>query len=117
MISDVSIHRPQERSNFRVEVSGWDASETFFYEKSILCADGEAQQICLNATLRKGSVIFVRLLRPVQSDENFPILYMVMENLPVDTNGRTMNTVKRMHPTPSYRQTVTAIDEHRRHVA
>jgi hypothetical protein len=114
---EVLEQQPQHSSNCRVEVSGWDASENFFCEKAVLFTDGITHQLCVHAILRKGSVVFVQLLQPFDSDENFPIPYLVAENLSFEMNGRTMVAITRMHPTPSYRQTVTRIDDHRRYVA
>jgi hypothetical protein len=114
---EVRAHAHQGPTNYRVEVSGWDASEAFFCEKTTLYMQAEAHQICLCATLHKGAVVFVRLLQHFEGDDSFPIPYLVAENLPVEMNGRAMVSITRMHPTPSYRQSVTSIADHRRHVA
>jgi len=56
----------------RVEVSGWDARENFFVEKTSL--DGREQSgktVALRATLRLDSELFVRLLRPLVAEPTF----------------------------------------------
>ncbi len=94
----------QQSSNYRVEVSGWDATEAFFLENTILFWDSTKQEISLRSRLREGTVIFVRLLQPFSSEENFPIPYVVSKNLPMEIDGRITVSISRLHPTPSYRQ-------------
>jgi hypothetical protein len=96
----------QQPSNYRVEVSGWDAFENFFLERTVLYWQDASQQICLRARLREGAVVFVRLVQPFDSEENFPVPYVVAKNLPLEMDGRASIAISRMHPTPSYRQAI-----------
>lgn len=54
----------ENTNSYRVEVSGWDASEKFFVEKTALTWGGdEKKEINLRSSLREGSVVFVHLLQ------------------------------------------------------
>jgi hypothetical protein len=97
-------HRP---SNYRVEVSGWDAMETFFLEKTVLYWDAAGHQLSLRARMREGTVVFVQLLQPFENEENFPVPYVVAKNLPVEMDGRVSVSISRLHPKPSFRQVTT----------
>jgi hypothetical protein len=49
-------------SSYHVEVSGWDASDAFFVEKTTLdWSGGDKKEISLRSTLCEGRVVFVRL--------------------------------------------------------
>ena len=99
----------QPSSSYRVEVSGWDATQSFFLEKATLCWDIAGQQISLRARLREGTVVFVRLLQSPESEENFPIPYVVSKNLPIEIDSRVTISITRMHPTPSYKKSVATL--------
>jgi hypothetical protein len=59
---------------YRVEVSGWDAKENFFVEKTSLdWRELEAKTVALHAAVRLDSVLFVRLLRPLGGAAAFPV--------------------------------------------
>ena len=61
-------------NSYRVEVSGWDASENFFVEKTMLnWGRDEKKELQLRSAIREGSVVFVRLLQPLASGNNFPV--------------------------------------------
>lgn len=100
----------RELSNDRVEVSGWDAAESFFMEKTILYWNKTHQEIVLRPRLREGTMVFVRLTQPFEGEENFPVPYVVTKNLPIEIDGRTTVSIARLHPKPSYRQEVEASD-------
>lgn len=64
-------------NTYRVEVSGWDSSETFFVEKTALTWERDAEkQIILKSNLREGCVVFVRLIQPVLPN-TVPVAYQV----------------------------------------
>jgi hypothetical protein len=109
--------KAQQPSNYRVEVSGWDALESFFLEKTVLYSDSAGPQICLRARLREGSVVFVRPVQPFASDDDFPVPYVAIKNLPLEMDGRVSISIARLHPQPSFRQTVSIINSPRLHVA
>src|SRR5271168_800220 len=59
---------------YRVEVSGWDAKENFFVEKTSLeWGEREGKTVALHAAVRVDSVLFVRLLRPLGGGADFPV--------------------------------------------
>jgi hypothetical protein len=59
---------------YRVEVSGWDAKENFFVEKTSLdWKEREGKTVALHVAVRVDSVLFVRLLRPLGGGEDFPV--------------------------------------------
>src|SRR5208282_283552 len=58
----------------RVEVSGWDAKENFFVEKTSLdWKEREGKTVTLHVAVRVDSVLFVRLLRPLGGGADFPV--------------------------------------------
>jgi hypothetical protein len=57
-----------------VEVSGWDAKENFFVEKTSLdWREHEGKTVALHAAVRLDCVLFVRLLRPLGGGADFPV--------------------------------------------
>lgn len=65
-------------NSYRVEVSGWDAKENFFVEKTMLDWRAERyREVSLQSRVRQGAVVFVRLLRPLATESDFPIAYQV----------------------------------------
>jgi len=61
---------------YRVEVSGWDSSQTFFVEKTELeWSEESGKQITLNRALRDNAMVFVRLLQATATDLAFPVPY------------------------------------------
>lgn len=91
-----------ESSSYRVEVSGWDSSETFFVEKTALTwsQNGE-KHIILKSDLREGCVIFVRLLQTTPMVSNIPIAYQVIAVSPRDANGRSHISMTQLRPRSS----------------
>jgi hypothetical protein len=72
---------------FRVEVSGWDISKSFFVEKTELeWSEESGKQITLRRQLRPGTMIFVRLLQPTATDRSSPVAYQA-EYIATDTAG------------------------------
>lgn len=107
----------RQSSSYRVEVSGWDVAEAFFSEKTVLCWSAGGQEIPLRSRLREGMLIFVRLLEPFGSEENFPVTYVVAKNLPVEIEGRVTVAITKLHPKPSYRQSAAIVDDSRANCA
>jgi hypothetical protein len=61
-------------NSYRVEVSGWDARENFFVEKTSLdWREREGKTVALHAQVRLDCVLFVRLLRPLGGGADFPV--------------------------------------------
>jgi len=72
---------------YRVEVSGWDSSQSFFVEKTELEWNEETgKQISLRRQLRPGAMIFVRLLQPTATDRSSPVAYKA-EYITTDSGG------------------------------
>ena len=94
----------QVSSKCCVEVSGWDATECFFVERSFSYCNAAGQEVPLRARLREGAVVFVRLLQPFEIQERFPVPHRVAKTLPVKIDGRTMVVIERLHPKPSHTQ-------------
>jgi hypothetical protein len=60
----------------RVEVSGWDISQSFFVEKPELeWNEVNGKQITLRRVLRKKTMLFVRLLQSTAPDRSSPVAY------------------------------------------
>lgn len=70
--------RETEQTSCRVEISGWDAAENFFVEKTVLrrCDDG-SQKALLHTLLRVGALGFARLTDEPTPDRAVPITYQV----------------------------------------
>lgn len=101
-----------QESNYRVEVSGWDARENFFVEKTMLdWIVAEKKEISLRVSLRQGCVVFVRLLQPLANVNNFPVAYQVVEITSQDPSGNTRVRLAQLRPRASFRETVRLLDE------
>ncbi|HUA01068.1 MAG TPA: hypothetical protein VMB02_12115 [Candidatus Aquilonibacter sp.] len=110
-------HEVASTSSYRVEVSGWDASDAFFVEKTMLdWSGGDEKQISLRVAMREGAVIFVRLLQQFGKVDNFPIAYQAA-SVRDDENGRTLVQLARLHPRRSPRDESDLTDESRFKVA
>ncbi len=87
--------------SYWVEVSGWDASDNFFVEKTSLnWWDAGKKEVHLRRGLRQGSVVFVRLIQPLGYHNNFPIAYQVKRIGPHDTDGKSRVYLAQLHPRP-----------------
>lgn len=75
-------------SLYRVEVSGWDFEENYFVEKTDLEWDEvHGKRIHMSHPMRKGAVLFVRLLQPLASASAYPIAYQAEPYEDRDDNG------------------------------
>ena len=87
---------------YRVEVSGWDASESFFVETAMLDWSGdETEAITLRRALREGCIVFLRLLHPVDGASRLPIACRVVKVARKDASGGTVVRLVQLHPRPS----------------
>ena len=85
-------------SLYRVEVSGWDKSQTFFVEKSELEWHEESGKcVTLGSAVPDGSVVFLRLIQPLSADRSQPVPFET-EFLSVTPDG--LNQF-RLHPVSS----------------
>lgn len=61
---------------YPVEASGWDSTQSFFVEKSELeWNEVTGKHLILSRSLCPGSMIFLRLLRPMSPDRSLPVAY------------------------------------------
>ena len=82
-------------SLYRVEVSGWDKSQTFFVEKSELeWTEESGKYVTLSSAVPDGSVVFLRLIQPLSTDRSQPVPYET-EFLAVTPDGQSQF---RLHP-------------------
>ena len=94
-------------NGYRVEVSGWDAKETFFVEKTLLEWEGEGKkEIAVRSSLRDGCVLFVRLLQPITTGNTFPIAYQTRIIANRDADGRTRVGLERLRPRATCKDTI-----------
>lgn len=94
---DFDANRQQD--SYAVEVSGWDASEAFFVEKTDLTwtADG-VKEIGLRRPVREGSVIFVRLMPSVGSEDSCPIACQAVKVTEPAADGRSTIQLAQLRP-------------------
>src|SRR3984957_15593165 len=86
-------------NNYRVEVSGWDARELFFVEKTLFrWTDSGEKTVGLMSRLREGCVVFVRLIHAFAENANFPVPYRVQSIAPGDGDGRGCVRLVQLHP-------------------
>jgi hypothetical protein len=98
--------------SYRVEVSGWDASEGFFVEKTTLdWGQNTQQEIRLRSTLREGCVLFVRLLQPRDEGAHFPVAYQAVKIMAKDADGWTRISLAQMRPRASCREKTRVVDD------
>lgn len=96
-----------QSNSYRVEVSGWDASENFFVEKTMLnWGRNERKEIQLRSVLREGSIVFVRLLQPIAGGNNFPIAYQAQRIDPRNPDGHARIHLAQLRPRPPYKDSV-----------
>jgi len=105
---NIQISDPVEMENsYRVEVSGWDESENFFVEKTMLhWGDDGDKDIRLRSSLREGCVVFVRVLQRFPNAEAIPVAYQVARMSGPDDEGYTILRLAQLSPRPSLRQTL-----------
>jgi hypothetical protein len=66
-------------NSYRVETSGWDVDENFFVEKTDLNWKQEEKTIHLLHAIRKGTVVFVRLIGIDAPENSVPVAYQAAE--------------------------------------
>ena len=65
-------------TTYRVEVSGWDTSQSFFVEKAELeWNEEDRKHVELGRELRDGAILYVRLLQPMSPDRSYPVPYEI----------------------------------------
>ena|SRR5271167_4165913 len=99
------------KKNYRVEVSGWDAREQFFVEKTSLdWKEALGETIELRAAVRLDSVLFIRLLRPLGGGAGIPVPYRAIS---VTNNAANAPCVivglEQLQPSVAFRETVAQL--------
>jgi hypothetical protein len=101
----MNLGKDQEKSSYGVEVSGWDASDHFFVEKTMLqWAGDERKEIGLRSLVGEGRVVFLRTLQPMDDVDNFPIACQVVKVMETDANGRTPVQVVQLRPRAFFKE-------------
>jgi hypothetical protein len=67
--------RGKAANSYRVETSGWDIDENFFVEKTELDWNETEKTIRLQHPVRKGTVVFVRLVGIEAQPNALPVAY------------------------------------------
>jgi len=62
-------------TSYQVETSGWDIDENFLIEKTDLEWTDDEKTIRLQHPVRKGAVVFVRLMGIDAQEDSFPVAY------------------------------------------
>lgn len=71
---------------YRVEISGWDSSQTFFVDHCELeWSEKSGKLVTTWRSLRPGTMVFVRLLHPTSAEQPFPVAYRIE---PVGLNNK-----------------------------
>ena len=88
-----------ELNSYRVEVSGWDARENFFVEKTSLdwALEGR-KEVSLKSPLRQGCVVFVRLIQSLTQHSSFPVAYQAVAIDRKNALGRARVSLQQLHP-------------------
>jgi len=98
---------PLKPNTYRVEVSGWDASENFFVEKTALTWSGDSpKQVTLKSSLREGCVLFVRLIQSPAMSAAAPVAYQAVQVEPPaqpSREGFTRVSLLRLRPSTNGR--------------
>ena len=93
-LNDVEI-----ANGYRVEVSGWDAAENFFVEKTMLCWSRDTtREVSLRSPVREGCIVFVRLLQRSVHSDTIPVAYRVAELAAKDGNGCAIARLVQLYP-------------------
>jgi hypothetical protein len=88
----------QFTDTYPVEASGWDSSQSFFVEKAELeWNQMTGKHLTLTRSLRPGSTIFLRLLRPLSSDPSLPVAYNA-QPMGVTPNGQQQFRLNLIQP-------------------
>jgi hypothetical protein len=92
--------------DYRIEISGWGADNSFFVERTDLLwtASGE-KEVQLRRALPEGTMVFIRLLAPEPSNGSVPAACKVRDVLPMDSHGRCRMRLVQMHP--RYRESLS----------
>ena len=66
-------------TTYPIEISGWDLNENFFVERADLeWSEGE-KKVRLQHALRKGALVFIRLLGESKQANPYPLAYEIKD--------------------------------------
>lgn len=92
----------KEESGYTVEISGWDSSDNFFVERTMLdWESGESKRVSVRSALREGSVVFLRLLQPFGEGTSLPVACRAIKVTARKSNGCGIVHLVQLHPRPS----------------
>lgn len=92
----------EQASNYKVEISGWDASDNFFVERTTLnWNENETKRVSLRSAAREGSVVFLRLLQSFGDGTSLPVACRVVKVAGRGADGGTFVELMQLHPRPS----------------
>ncbi len=98
----------QNYNRYAVEVSGWDAYENFFVERTTLTWSGQgSKEINVACFLREGCVVFIRLLQPLSSANGFPIAYRAVR-VTNRREGRNTIQLEQLRPRAFFKDVASA---------
>lgn len=101
----------EEADSYTVEVSGWDSSDNFFVERTVLdWDDKETKRVNVRSKVREGSVIFLRLLRPFGDGMSLPVACRAVKVAPRNAAGRAIVHVVQLHRRASAEETTQATE-------
>jgi hypothetical protein len=84
---------------YPVEVSGWDANDNFFVEKTVLeWKEDGLKTIDLHCAMRVGCVLFIRLLQSAPIGSTFPIAYEAASVAKTGDNSTVQVSLNQLQP-------------------
>lgn len=95
-----------EQASKIAEISGWDAEENFFVEKTVLQEHCEGNKAGLHARLRVGSLVFIRVPDDASMDRTVPVTYQVSGFTSTARNGAREVYLTRLRPRESATRTL-----------
>jgi hypothetical protein len=104
-----STYHPASKPNgYRIEVSGWDANECFFVEKSLLeWRESAGKKLALKAQIRIGSVLFIRLVQPLGGGTTFPTPYRAVRFGDDPSGSGSVVNIEQLQPRLRVRETAS----------
>lgn len=98
------------KDSYAVEVSGWDARESFFVENTDLTWTAEGiKEIRLRRPVREGSIVFVRLIQPASHSDTHPVACRVVKAVEHAGAGHTEIQLTQLRPRAFFKEAVRAL--------
>jgi hypothetical protein len=93
--------------SYLIEISGWDLDENFFVENADLEWSESEKKVLLQHALRKGALVFVRLLGESKRAGEYPLAYQILDVKFQQQAGAYETLLAQMHPS-TYAEMETA---------